>query len=1165
MKEAQEGIRKIAEKICKREMFIDFSGESGEESTLSNLVDYYINELYKEQQSLELIPISNDLFNSPNETIYSFYFSTVLLFSLSQLNNPIIVDYEDFLSKEILIPTASKGSFGSLLNYAAKCFSSLFQSNNMLFLRSLKATISSNANFSGFVLNQISFPPFKSKDDVKDIATLLIQTNNASPELTSKIIESFLKTDPSNIPSKINSDQDNNFKSLIDFSFSIIKKDKDHESISEMLKNRVYIVSIIKILEKHFTISTEESLIPDFISYLNFLKENRNYQTDLTSQLLSNINPSNINQAYEIIRLVCRYNIFHLNSPNLNDNITYLKKMTDYCIENIVVDDSNATTQFVNFLNSETQEVHIYPYHKIERLCFYLQFKSNPEIRLNSFDLLFKESQLFEKENSDWKDYEFSSQPLYRQFCSEVTSYTRKNADIQMDIHDFIERSNLYRQTIKYVLRRFSNNRPEFAVKVLKDCIALSESNPSMVTLLFAVLTPYLLRQKCCKKVDISHRLFYRFARNNVEALSQLEPTFLIEYLQFVADNEIELFLQLTKSGKANIKSIQTIQLQEEIDVLCRFDKTPKVSLVAQSLLNIVPQLEAVIAKDKSIKLTGLTKYALNYLSVNSLTSSLNPVVTEAFLSYSNFLTDNEIDYEVKFIQNCDDEFFEKVYSKYPNKKDDIIFEALHFIPSIVTRYFLNHKTKNESASSVRPEITGYLLSNKSNELDELFQSKYPNVKHVNDKNVIATLNEQQKKVVLYSFLQFFRTPFVEEIGERAYATIYLLKDTNPISQLRISELNSLYHFLFKNPQVSPKDLFFTSEDESYKFFKSLVEYGASDQIVSDLLKKCPHSKTVSERFLTDEWDYIEKSGNEQVNEDTIKAFRAVVSNEKVRGKLSKSENLGAFRVYLKNAISKAIEEEKVDIDFFASILSNDNRKLDYYRVVELLITEMTEAISNEPSEFNSPELTTFFEICVIVAHLSDEGISRSIFSFINLVLNTDTIRSKLFDKDFVSNIVKISMIDDSFLSIITENKMKTKISEFINSSDDKDVRFWHNMILRKLDQIKNEDFDFIISNVSKALEFNSIEMKQRCLMILSIVMPDRDSLSEAVKEKIKKFVEYLILSPNVDPRYSHHILLFIDEALGPIDVDLTDVDIDAYRNSVDDVREYFTSLRNDE
>lgn len=1169
MPATKEDILKIANKICEREIYIGFSGESESELTLTNLVSNYLQTLSKNQEnSLNLNSIFREIFPTSCEISFLFYNALVLISSLSTLDNPKVDDYENFLSDQIINITINlKDSADSLLAYCSKCISLLFKSNNQLYVRSIRLFLTSNLNYSRLLLNQIDFPPFESVSDVQDIAKNLVKINSSSPELTTKIIESFIKTDPSNIPARLETNDLNFHQTLIQFLFSIIKNEKSSDKFTNIYKNKAYIESILQIANKYFSISSDESLIPDFISFLKSFKLIHHLCLTFTPELFSNIKPSSIEQAYDIIRALGVYSIHHLNSPTLNSVIDYLKDSTDYCISNIVVDDSSVTSQFVNYVNSEMGEVHIYPYKKIERLCFYLFFKNDSELRRSSIELLQKVSQLFEKENSDWKDYEFSAQPLYRQLTSELASYIKKNSDFPIEITEFLYRSSSRIPALKHIMRRFSNNRPDFCAKIIKDCLQVGDLFPFMVLLLFTVMTPYLLRQKCSKKIEIKHSSFFNLARANPEALTMLDPSYMVEYLAFVTESDIELFVHLTKSGVLGIKSIKKDQIQAQIDTFCRFYHCTNPSLVSQALLNITAQLETIYPQDNSIDLKKMNETMISYLVTYSLLMKTNPLISTSFLSYSNFLIKNGIDYKIAFIENCDIEFFEKIYNKYPSKKEDIIFEALHFIPSIVARFFLdNQKSKNESASSVKPEITAFLLSKKSDELIELFQSKYDQIDPSDKKNVISMLNNKQKNILFLSCLQFLNSPFVEEIGERAFEVIYMLKDdVTPISKIGKETLNSLYLFFFKHPNISPRDLFFENEEESYRFFKHFVELGASDVLLSNLLKKCPYSKAVSENFLNEEWSFIENKGNERVNESSIKAFNVMIANEEIADKLPESKNLGAYHFYLRKIIDNAIKEKKIGIDFFAEILSNKNQKLDYNRIVDFFISDMTEQIRLNPSEFDCSVLNSFFEICTVVVYLCDERIIRSVYNFIDLVLNDDFLKEKLFDQDFAFSVLKLSMIDDSFFSIITENKMKIKIPEFINLDDDKEAKFWFNAIFRKFDAISQEDLDFILSCVEMALEFNSLEMKQRCVMILSLIMPEKNKINEIEKNLLIDFLQFLVLSVNVDEKFAHHIALFIDETLGPFELKLTDVDIQTYRNKPDDVRDYFSNLLSDD
>ena len=542
MSSTKQDILNIANKICNREVYIGFSNESDIELSLSDLVDNYIQNLTKNQNgSISLIPVLNDIFPTSCEVVYSFYFSLVLLSSLSNLRSTKINDYEDFLINNIInITTNLKESSDSLLNFCADCFSLLFKSNNQLYVQSLRILITSNSNYSRLVLNKIKFPPFQSINDVKDIAINMIKMNSTSPELTAKIFESFEITDPSNIPNQIDVKEINFYQTLVQFLFSIIKNEKSHEKFTNIYKNKFHVNSVVIIAQKYFTVSTAETLISDFIQYLKRFKLIHAHNTKFTKELLTNIKPANINQAYDIIRALGAYIIHHIDSSTLNNVIDYIMELTDFCFSSIVVDNSSATSQFVDFINSDDKETHIYPYKKIERLCFYLFFNSNQEMRAKSYDLLFKVSQLFEKENDDWKEYEFSAQPLYRQLNSELSSYNKKNIDFKMDIREFISRSSL---------RRFSNNRSEFCAKIMKECLLIGDFYPFMITLLFTLMTPYLLRQKCMKKIQVNHQSFYNLARSYPEALTMLDTSFLIEYLQFVNDSDIELFVNLTKSG----------------------------------------------------------------------------------------------------------------------------------------------------------------------------------------------------------------------------------------------------------------------------------------------------------------------------------------------------------------------------------------------------------------------------------------------------------------------------------------------------------------------------------------------------------------------------------------------------------------------------------------
>ncbi|OHT11085.1 hypothetical protein TRFO_04022 [Tritrichomonas foetus] len=1195
-KELKEKINSLSGNIANKEYYIDFCSRSDQLESLTNMVflyqKLYFNELPKENSSIDILLLYTALFPSFDDTNPKFVISfiSILLKSFSHFNklrndkkkreiaNSKILDFKFTNYLELLI-TFSKfclsvndsevKNLNCLFSFSSECFTYFFESNPKQFSQSIPIFLSSRGKFATFV-NQIHFPNMSSIEIFNEIISQLIVSNSNSivnPIVISKLVKSIIMTNKEIIPEKLTGEGD--FYEILSFLLKIIHSES-HKPYQDLLKFMTgyskFKQAFIEVSVYYFSVSNDNSLVHDFISFIQCFKKEQ-FEADFPKEMFNNINPTKVEQIYDILRQLCRFGIANQNKSCILNIVEFVNKMTNSVFELVSPNNQDSIAQMASFLSGGC-DLKMYPYQKAERFAFYLIANDTIRVRQVALDLLFKISQVFEKENTDWKDYELCSQALYRQFSNEIEYYIKKNKDTQMDLKSFVVKSRTL-PALCYFTKRTATNRGDFAAKVLKEGIETGKKIPHMICFAISAYVPILLRMN--KKIkyqpkqifNLAQTLYTNLPTNNKydsdekslyfirnESLSLIDHNYLIEFLGYLSDSDTEAFVQLTQAALRNLPSIKANQsqvIQEEINVLQKFTEVNKLSSVAQAVINIVSQFEL---NKEEINIEQLIPILEGLFSENSTSNQLS-CVSDAFIKLSKFLIEKKVDYNILFIEQCDMNFLEIAITNYHGMKEKIIDNALHFIPEVVTMYYLNEK------QPLYDKVATSFLFCSSTDLNKAFLSKFPQVsessKNLSKETVFNLMIDKTR--FFQNCIKFFDSPYLYTVAARVLSCIQLFGSNFSLDTKNDGKevKKKLFNIFIKLPTISPWEILLSNAEDSYMVFKTLIELGAPDSLVEDLYKNCKYSKDISNRFYSTNWDHLSEANNE----NSLRLFRKIISYSKlnIQEKLSMCKNYESFKV----VIQKAIKTE----DLFIIILTA-NTHLKFKKIAYLFISEYVQLLKeiknnendektmNEKNlekfiEKNLGDIYSFMDICVILIQLGSNKITNAIFDFVSLVCE------KITDGVFVSDVINMVVYDDKFSSLILKDKLHLK-----NVADD-EALFWVDVIKGDFSLLPSDDLVNVISWVCKVLEYNTIYLKHRCLEIVSrmILSP----CATPTNPQIINFVEYLIYSKNSDSEFAYEFLRLLNKAIGHIEINVNNIEITTYRRYPDEVREYFCSL----
>lgn len=1176
MEEIQARIDAIVSHFCISEAAFNNSKEFENNSILSNLVDMYIEECFQNEKSIKIIPLFEKLFPSKSDATLLIYFSGFLISSLSKHQFSQIPDFLEFIEDKLtnLYSVASKShsNFDPLMDFSAHFYSSFLQTYHSHIIPLIGFFFSEKADCFEKLYIQIDFPPFL-KDDIPIVSNLIITNFETYPKFCLNLLKALINTSSENIqtPALLS---DEPISKLLTFLYEIIQGTKNQTSYPDLLKlaaNTELSTFFIKISEKYFSISNDPELKDNFIQFMHMFKNEKHLTTQLTPTILGKMTPDNIEQAYKFVREIGRYFISHLDSASLPFILKSIQAWTEYCLEHLVPDETEGMTQFINFISSSNQEVAIYPYIKIERLCFYLFFNSSSDIRVQSLHLLETVSKLFEKENQDWKDYELPAQPFYHMLHREIISFVKKNEDPTIDFNRYIEICDP-KFGMLHLARRITMLRVEFAAKILKETLELGKHFPFMINILVSVMTPFLLRQKLCRKIKSpENSVFFLAKKYNVESLSLLEPSYFLLCLETLRDYDIESLYQLSQCALKNIKVMKLEQIQEEIIYLCSIIDISRPLILVKTIQTVVDQLVLFYPTNKTIDLSKFASKVPLYLFNLYTTTFHISEIRDTFLSASQFLISNQIDYPILFLDQCDMAFFELSIEKFREKIQIIAVSALHQIPHIVCSYFLTNDNFQIGPESVPIEIIAYLYSdiNQHTELITQFRTKYSKEVSKNKKSVVDSLPHKQQIEVLSFSISFYSPHTSIEVTKCILETIELI---GSISNLPKTQQTGLLELFLNHPQIAPFHVFYQTKELSISLFTYLIQHGVDKALLGKIFSHCEYRNDVSDYFISKEWVLnlpTDQVDIKKISHSSLTAFKQItMEHPKIKDPdlLYKCGNRESYQLILRKRIKKELKSKsanKMGKKFFISCLANSHkhrgdkkRSKHFDMFAEIFITEVTEAIRTKENHniFTKEILSTFFDVCITLISMGTEPISNAVFEFARIICTDGAYREKMLNTDFFTELVKLAMINDQFYSLVNQ---EIKDEKLVNKND-LEAQFFFSLIFNPtaLLDLNEFPFEYLFQCILKTLEFDSVILQQKCMLLISelvrqldqdLKMPNQEFRTEF--NIIRDFYRSLTFLKTVNKKYAFDIASFLETIIDTKNIQYTEASVDTCKS----------------